>query len=178
MSGLCTDFCTSACAMHAECPTGFRCGGTECVRGDPRPAGDPCTTDTECADDAPTCALVEGRRICAAACAGTCASGECIEGFCVPPGLALGEPCTAGTECRSGICAGVCTRLCESPTDCPEGFDCTPAGAENGCFPVTTPPPPTDDGGCSTSGPAPTSVAFLVVVAIVAALTRRRRAPT
>jgi uncharacterized protein (TIGR03382 family) len=172
MSGLCTDFCTSACTTHAECPAGFRCGGTECVRGDPRPAGDPCAADIECADDAPTCAVVEGRRICAAACDGTCASEECVEGFCVPPGLALGEPCTAGPECRSGICAGVCTRLCESATDCPDGFDCTPAGDENGCFPVST-PPPADDGGCSTSRSTPTSLAF-VLLAAIGALRRRR----
>jgi hypothetical protein len=145
------------------------------------PPGGPCTDSIDCEDTAPVCADVDGATICVAECPlGACAdSTVCVDGLCVPSGLALGETCAGHAECRSGICAGVCTRLCASGAECPEGFGCEPAGELSGCFPVAMEmPPPPRSGGCGVATPSRARAGFVpaawsLLVALVV-LTRRR----
>jgi formylglycine-generating enzyme required for sulfatase activity len=64
-------------------------------------------------------------------------------------GGGLGTPCRADVECASGDCvdlggddiAGLCSDICGSDEDCPEGFDCvlvtsSGADAERRCLPT------------------------------------------
>jgi MYXO-CTERM domain-containing protein len=61
-----------------------------------------------------------------------------------PPDLAdLGEECTTGTQCDSGLCVTgpggemLCSELCDVENDsCPSGYECLPAGGGQGaCWP-------------------------------------------
>jgi MYXO-CTERM domain-containing protein len=171
--------CTRSCGEDADCPTGNRCSSGVCVSGAAVPPLGPCVDSLECEDTAPVCADVDGEDICVAECPlGACADGNvCEGGLCIPPGLALGESCMDNAECRSGICAGTCTRICEAPEECPEGFSCNPAGEVSGCFPdtVAMPPPPDDRGGCAVGTGRPSPAAPLALLGVVALLGVRRR---
>jgi hypothetical protein len=113
-------------------------------------------------------------------CAGTCGEG-CPPGFacattdvgerCVPPGLGLGVECGGNGECRSGICASVCTVLCDDST-CPAGYECRPAGEHSGCFE----PAPRSGGGCALAAPshAPTPEGVLLITLGLLGLVWRR----
>jgi hypothetical protein len=152
ISGRCRDgACTSACAAHVECPTGYRCTGGECTRGAPLREWEPCGDDAECSDEAPHCVRAGEASVCAVGCdLADCAVGSCIDGYCLADGLApLGAACASADECASGLCAEVCTRLCDATRVCPAGFACEPAGEVSGCFRIET-----DDGGCSVGGSA------------------------
>ena len=134
-----------------------------------------------------------------------CPSGQTCENHsCVliptSPGD-IGSPCTQGSDCASGQCGAgpggmLCTEACDpsaSPTTCPAGFECLPAGGSGACWPSgpVTPPPPggnPDDpvagpltGGCGCvvagHGASRAPLAGLVLGLTLAAwpLARRRR---
>ncbi len=181
LDGMCVDaFCTRGCPP--DCPSGFHCRESLCRRGDLGGPGTSCVTDEDCGELAPECVDADGDLICAAACD---ASGGCPAGLdcgptsagdrCVAPGLPLGESCTANEECRTGICAGTCTRICDTANPCPEGFDCNPAGEVSGCFPMSAPVTRDDRGGCSATHAAVGDLAPLALVLLLLLSARRRR---
>jgi len=108
------------------------------------------------------------------------ATDTCVGGRCVPgPGTTggLGQPCTANTDCASGMCASdgtqqVCVESCvPGMNQCPSGFGCAMTGASQGvCFPGF------DDGSgglCSTTTGGPISLGL--VLAAFVFIRRRRR---
>jgi hypothetical protein len=176
--GVCMDdACSRACTLDSECPGDYRCEGGACVRGAPVPAGEPCTSGDECADGAPECIDVDGELVCAAPCTdGTCEAGfVCADDRCVREGAALGERCGENAECRSGLCASTCTRVCDETRTCPTGFDCVAAGTVSGCFPSDSGMDPPSDGGCSIANGASSGLAPFIGLAAAALLARRRR---
>jgi hypothetical protein len=144
-----------------------------------------------------------GAGFCSQLCSGAtdCPGGfECAQvdpqtAVCLPaqnptnPGQ-LGDACTAGDQCASGLCAvgedggGICTQSCASSLDCPDDFACEEVEGGSVCLPgddggdgfFPTPIGDDDEGGsCSAGGSragslAPLAVAFALVVA-----GRRRR---
>jgi len=182
VSGRCrTGFCTDACDMATPCPSGFHCRGGECVRGDLGGPGDECFTEEDCGELAPDCVNIDGDLLCAPPCGGM---GDCPDDFvctatatgmhCAPPGLPLGADCGSNEACRSGICAGVCTRLCGDEM-CPDGFVCLPAGEHHGCFREPTGMgAPGADGGCAV-GLRSSGTAWLTLVLLGLFWTGRRR---
>lgn len=177
-SGMCaTDepepFCTQPCDASSPCLSGYHCRAGVCAGGDPGGPGEGCLVDDDCASG--ECADVDGDRICVTECGDGCLLGfSCAPtergDRCVPDGLALGEPCSSGEECRTGICAGTCTRICDD-SPCPAGFDCVPAGEVSGCFPATE--DAGGGGGCAASA-ASGGWASLALLGLLA-LRRRRR---
>lgn len=179
-SGDCDDsFCTQPCTSNAQCP-GFRCGASGvCEIGRPASHGEMCADPSECAAGL-ACVAVDGDMVCTSGCEAGCPDGTvCDRGACLPPGSVLGTACTTAEECRSGICAGTCTRLCTDASECPDTFECRPAGELSGCFPpVEEPPPPMEGGGgkCSASAGAGGSTVFgLAMLGVAVVLVGRRR---
>ncbi len=129
------------------CRRGADCGGL-CVAGTPGAGevGSACGADTECATlvcefgvcssrcvgDAGVC---PGDEVCVAD-AGQC--GICAGGNARPTGRGRGEPCSANTDCSSGLCGteGRCSLTCTSDLACGDGFRCEDmqcvAGARSG----------------------------------------------
>lgn len=169
--GASEDFCTTTCGV---CPGGFHCREGRCVNGDLGGPGDGCLVNDDCA--AADCIDIDGDRVCAPECGEGCVDGfSCIPTSvgdrCVADGLALGEACTDSAECRTRICAGTCTRICDD-APCPDGFDCLPAGEVSGCFPAGMPMMPEGGGGgCSTSAGGSGAVMALMLLVFF----RRRR---
>lgn len=105
------DDTTPGCtAEGASCRTGLFCNGDDGVCYE-------CLSSAECAGS-------------------TTGETECVNHACRAP-AAAGEtcdPCSAGTECASGVCAvdgGFCTRACAPVNgggDCPAGFACVSDG--------------------------------------------------
>ncbi|MEM6955827.1 MAG: matrixin family metalloprotease [Myxococcota bacterium] len=138
----------------ARCATNADCGGsTDACLVYPDGVGycgQGCNSSADCGDD--VCARLssgilqclrvqDGTPDCSGAAPGPectinvdCDADEiCEGGSCVPrpPDRAgLGEGCTSGDECASGVCSlgagGVCTQLCDGfdVTSCPAGFFC------------------------------------------------------
>ena len=161
--GYCTDVCGS-------CPDGFHCRESLCRRGELAAPGDGCVTSEDCGADA-QCIEVDGDRLCALPCGDGCDSGfECAQTSasmrCLPVGIPLGEPCMDHDECRTGVCAGVCTRICED-TPCPESYECRLAGPVSGCF------APDSEGGCSASRTDDPGSLMLVMLLLLLLFTRR-----
>lgn len=181
VDGMCPEmFCTRSCSATDACAAGFHCRDGLCRRGDPGGAGAPCISSEDCGELAPECVTADGEQICAAPCSdtGTCALGlECAAtdagDRCVAPGLPLGASCSANPDCRTGICAGICTRLCNEYDPCPAGYMCTPAGDVSGCFPASD--MPHERGGCSASGSDAGRAAPLLALAVAAFFVVRRR---
>jgi hypothetical protein len=67
-----------------------------------------------------------------------CASDGCR--YPVPSPGALGAPCTASSDCTSGLCIeAVCTRRCGGATsECPAGYACHGSGENALCFAATS----------------------------------------
>ncbi len=186
VSGMCPEgFCTGPCGDAGElCPTDFHCRGGVCVRGGLGGPGAECVTSEDCDPRfAPDCVEADGDRLCAGPCteSGGCSTPglECgpsdMGDRCLPPGLPLGAECGMNSDCRTNICAGTCTRLCDGGTPCPSGFECRVAGEHSGCFP----PLPRDDrgGGCAAapgSGAAPGLLALLGLCVVLGVRARRR----
>ncbi|MBX3247950.1 MAG: S1 family peptidase [Myxococcales bacterium] len=173
-SGNCEGMCTQACTTNADCP-GFRCGPAGvCTFDPPGPHGALCEDGADCQAGL-ACATVDGDDVCTSACDAGCPVGtECDRGVCLPPGDVLGVPCEANTDCRSGICAGVCTRVCDERIGCPDGFECRPAGVVSGCFPAPAEPEPESGGRCSVGGSSEPLALGAFGLALLA-LARRRR---
>ena len=130
-------FCTRTCSGSGQCPGEFHCREGKCARGDLGGLGDPCVVDDDCSSH--DCVTVDGAGVCTVECEDGCLSGFRCDSTtkgqrCVAQGRALGESCDSGEECRTGICAGTCTRICDDVA-CPSGFDCILAGEVSGCFP-------------------------------------------
>ncbi len=167
-------FCTRSCTSSDDCPGAYHCDGTSCAPGELGRQGASCAVAGDCRESAPDC--VEG------ACSATCTLGgaECPPDFvcadadgphCVRPGGALGVVCTENAECRSRLCAGTCTVLCDS-SPCPTGYECRNAGANDACFP----PSSGAAGGCACGVGRPSGHGWTLVLAgIATALASRRR---
>jgi hypothetical protein len=181
LEGMCVDgFCTRPCPP--DCPLSYHCRESLCRRGDLGGPGDECVTVEDCGELAPECVDADGDLVCTGPCDGP---GGCPPGFecgptaagdrCVVPGLPLGESCTMHDECRTGICGGICTRVCSDTDPCPEGFDCLLAGEVRACFPRSDTPPPRDDGGCTaTDRPAGPASFSILILALLSFLRRRK----
>ena len=170
------DFCTDACTSASDCGSGFHCRAGECVRGDPTGPGGSCSTADDCSSRAPECVSVDGDFICAGSCLPDCPPGfACattdVGERCVPPGLGLGVECAENADCRSGICAGVCTVLCDDST-CPAGYECRAAGAHMGCFV----PEARSSGGCAIDPARSAGTGALLLTFGLVGLVWRRRA--
>lgn len=171
LSELCGDdnYCTTTCSTHAECE-GMLCQDGLCVLGTPLGVDEECTDAALC-DDALSCVEFDDGFRCRAACDEGCAEGYvCEDDVCRPDEPVLGEACSTNEECLSNICAGVCTQICSDASECPDGFECRPAGVVSGCFPTGD----TSSGGCRAGGePAPTIAVWML---LGLALRTRRRA--
>ena len=106
-----------------------------------RGLGEPCMADDECRSG--TCFDDSGVRYCSRACADDAACGEgfhCRAMACVRgPRGDVGSGCVENADCGEGsLCASRgevhwCTTFCEG--ECPEGFECVPAGEYSVCQP-------------------------------------------
>ena len=136
-----TGMCLSGEACAAGAGSCGACVAAHIVVGQ-RGLSEPCAGDEECAsaiclDDATV-------RYCSRSCDGddACGSGfHCRSGSCVRgPRQGMGGGCVVNEDCdESGLCAVQggrrwCTRVCAA--DCPDGFDCVPAGGAQVCAPV------------------------------------------
>ena len=91
----------------------------------------------------------------------------------VTPG-GLGSTCETTEDCESGLCAtngeeSQCTTTCDpAASDCPEDFECIPAGSGGVCWGSQG-----GGGGCrsSTGGGLPLALFGLALLAVI----RRRR---
>lgn len=133
--------CTTHCDSSNDCPGGTHCRADVCVQGDLGGPGSRCDVAEDCGTAAPDCVQVDDDKLCAGSCGDgdTCGGGlQCEDTAlgrkCVPSGRPLGAECDRNSQCRTNICATVCTFVCDEPTDCPSGFDCVPAGEVSGCF--------------------------------------------
>ncbi len=143
--------CTAACSRALDCPAGFGCvevsGGHRCVPAAAvsgatfsLAAGAACSSPGQCRSN-----LCDG-----GACVDVCAeNGDCTGGlvcrmserpaassdFVTACGASAGtldpgQACTAGADCRSGVCDNdSCRALCSSTADCPAGLACLPSDA-------------------------------------------------
>lgn len=153
--------CTTTCRGPADCPRSlpgleYTCSGGYCIPSSfvlgPDSMGSTCRfsgTANLCRsgvcvdgdDGSQTCTQVCNER------------GTCGEGFaCVPSGdgsggtvfvcqdagtIDLGQPCTLGTQCVSGICdttRNTCSRLCTDDRICPTGTRCVADVGSGGAF--------------------------------------------
>lgn len=153
--------CTTTCRGPADCPRSlpgleYTCSGGYCIPSNfvlgPDSMGSTCRfsgTANLCRsgvcvdgdDGSQTCTQVCNER------------GTCGEGFaCVPSGdgsggtvfvcqdagtIDLGQPCTLGTQCVSGICdttRNACSRLCTDDRICPTGTRCVADVGSGGAF--------------------------------------------
>jgi hypothetical protein len=87
------------CQADADCGAGWVCEGVGCEPGEGR-----CVArDRICTRDLASYCGCDGRTFQAS---GTCAGARyAYRGPC-DPGLELGQPCTDGRQCLSGLCAG------------------------------------------------------------------------
>ncbi len=89
--------------------------------------------------------------------------------------LGIGETCLADDACQGGICANTtegafCTQSCNlSADDCPDGFECTAAGASAVCVASES-----TGCGCASNDPG-NAVGPLLVFGLGALVMRRRR---
>ena len=110
-------YCTRSCTPgEADCPDRFSClewpAGSSDYYCRPSLIGGECATDGDC-PDGEVCRLNE-----------SLSATLCAEP--VPGGVAAGETCNTQTACENETCLdqGVCSALCLSDLDCPEGMSC------------------------------------------------------
>src|SRR5690606_29978235 len=93
------------CAAQAECLSGFCTDGVCC--------------NQVCGGLCQACDLSGTEGACVAVAFGSDPDAECAAGACDGSGgckLDPGEPCSSGSECLSGVCAGTC-----QPATCGDG---------------------------------------------------------
>ena len=136
VAGFGAKLCLAECTADGDCRDGYQCWAGVC-----QPT---CESDGECGSAGATC---EAGRCSGAECvvdsdcAGelVCLASRCTED--VPgdagTGLGNGEPCTAPSQCLSGIClppaqGGVCAASCTDRESCGGGLDlaCSPVGLD------------------------------------------------
>jgi hypothetical protein len=116
--------------------------------------------------------------------AASCLDGqECSEGRCMwpTPSGQLGDTCERAMDCASLLCpqngeVRLCSDYCvpDLQDQCPQGFECLPAGNEGVCWPVAG-----EGGGCCSVGPERgLAGGQLVLFALVAGVLLRRRRRT
>ncbi len=125
-SGVClrypdgSPYCGRSCTSSAQCGSGDMCvsvtgAGGQCIRFSgmtPSCAGG---TPSGCRSDA-DCSATQRCNTTTGACEARPTTGA-----------ELGQPCGAGTDCRSGLCfGGACSQTCDwlNPSSCPGGFYC------------------------------------------------------
>ena len=177
-------YCSRAC--EGGCPGGYHCRGGMCARGALGGVGDSCLENEDC-ESSTVCAVQGERRWCTAVCtdASGCPPGfSCLEGdgarVCAPEGGLVGDACSEGTDCISGLCAstGTCVRECSPSTGCGAGFECFRTA--DGAAALCVRPSALQSGGCATSAGARgralgSGVAVALVGAALAARRRRRQ---
>ena len=171
-------FCTQRCSADVLCPNGFHCREGLCRAGELAAPGGACINSEDCGLGS-QCVGIDGDQVCALPCGEGCEAGfECADAqlgggmsapMCVAEGIGLGQPCGQNEECRTGICAGTCTRICDE-TPCPADFECRPAGPVSGCFP----PRPQEEEGCSAAGAMPAWVPLTFLFVLFANRFRRQ----
>ncbi len=128
-SGIClaaedgSSWCSQACAVDADCPTGTVCAPDQdclwaCRPPDAPPPGARCSADRDCQPPR-LCGLVAD------------AQAGAWQARCLAPLPCAGEAgaaCGPETDgrCRSGLCTpqGFCSSVCAGHLDCPAGFLC------------------------------------------------------
>ena len=111
-----------------------------------RGLGEPCETDLQCGDGR-SCVVNAGIGECAAPCGADDACPDlfaCREGQCIRDRTqGVGGVCDVNDDCGDAVCARAgdrawCTVECTSADECPDGFNCAPAGAVSVCAPATS----------------------------------------
>jgi V8-like Glu-specific endopeptidase len=189
--GICFDdagsrYCTGACSDTERCPGGYHCRGGSCVRGSLGGIGDSCVNNEDCGSGT-VCAARGSERWCTSLCSD---ESPCPERFvcvaagehhvCAPTGGLVGDPCTSGAECISGVCSaitGVCSRECGVDAPCGPGFECRRGEGDGRAYCVR--PAARSSGGCAISaGPSSGFWPILIALGVVTAVfwrARRRR---
>ncbi|GEM_PF-3039842 len=158
-------YCRATCTGPGTCDANFKCvdqgGGYQgCLPGqETYPTGATCKLGKECVSG--QCVIDGGKQFCTQTCKPTdpltCPCGmechdkgkgpQCFHGKPVAC-LGAGDPCTAGSQCKSGLCpVGVCLADCDvvaGPVGCP--------AAEAGCLRLQT---GKRKGRCSKPGSKP-----------------------
>jgi len=188
------------CQSDADCGPRKKCQDTVCVDLPPPPTGGALGADCKANEDCQSGWCIFGEQnYCTAPCNEAsglyCPAGYFCkpDGFClsvtdIPPG-AVGAPCTANEECRTGICVdggsdGYCSAVCDPQgTPCPAGAACVEAG-DGQTFICGRPPTQSSDGGtdkddgegggCSAAPTRSRGAVWLGLVAACLALGRRR----
>jgi MYXO-CTERM domain-containing protein len=160
MGGTCVPM-TGDGMMCSPCTRGSDCSGGVCLRyPDGRGyCGRSCSSSSECGPGGMCVPTTVGEQCvrfsgtmpsCAAVPAGCRSDADCsatqrcnvATGACEArptTGAELGQPCSIGGDCRSGLCfAGTCSQSCDwlAPTSCPAGFYCS-GEATGSCGPGT-----------------------------------------
>lgn len=138
------NFCVASetCNAVTACPTGYECGGDECICTDVTLCGRSCTSDLGCNLPNQECDTLTNRCRRRRSCFldFSCAAGEaCIltdDHFsCLPYGdAAVGSECSNGGDCMSGRCLErVCAQRCTTNQQCGGGLRCEQLSGGLGC---------------------------------------------
>jgi hypothetical protein len=174
-----------SCKKTDECGPLLRCAGGVCSAGD-GPWGSSCQASSDCAEGA--CVA----RVCQPICReddecgknGSCQTADAGAGRgCVDSGAyRLGDRCSVGEDCQTGICLltderNACTLECGDGARCPSGWSCGTAEGRRVCVPE-----PADE-GCSVAraghvrerSPLRPHTGWLATLAVGLLLRARRR---
>lgn len=163
-SGSCLDIagireCVQPCDATGACPMGFSCRESMCVRARGGGIGSACVDNSDCGMG--ICATSGDRRWCTATCTDesmcpalfSCTMVAPGVSVCAPDGALVGEGCSTGEDCITGLCAsvggeGTCAQVCDPDNACGVGFECrrTADGSSAACA-----RPASTGGGCAVS---------------------------